>query len=65
MSNNTSDMHHVQYAGASRRHYVMNRGGGRSDKPGVFTNFFNNVRQGLEKNKEMQVLEIKTHINHC
>ena len=48
-------MHHVQCAGA--RHYVMNRGGGNtSDKPGVFKNFFNNVRQGLEKNKEMQVL---------
>lgn len=46
-------MHHVQCAGA--RHYVMNRGGGNtSDKPGVFKNFFNNVRQGLEKNKEMQ-----------
>ena len=42
---------------SSRRRYVMNRGGGsRSDKPGVIKNFFDNVRQGLEKNKEMQVL---------
>ena len=35
----------------------MNRDGGSgSDKPGVIKNFFDNVRQGLEKNKEMQVL---------
>ena len=50
-------MHHVQCAKLSKRHYVMNRDGGRrSDKPtGVFKNFFDNVREGLEKNKEMQV----------
>lgn len=47
----------MQCAGTSRRHYVMNRGGGsRSDKPGAIKNFFDNIRQGLEKNKEMQVL---------
>ena len=35
----------------------MNRGGGSKDsnKPGMFQTFFNNVRQGLEKNEEMQV----------
>jgi len=35
----------------------MNRGGGSKDsnKPGMFQTFFNNVRQGLEKNQEMQV----------
>ncbi|XP_065911814.1 mitochondrial import inner membrane translocase subunit TIM44-like [Dysidea avara] len=41
---------------AISRRYVMNRGGGSKDsnKPGMFQTFFNNVRQGLEKNEEMQ-----------
>ena len=57
VSNHFNRRHHVQCARASRRHYVMNRGeSSRSDKPGVIKNFFDNVRQGLEKNKEMQVL---------
>jgi len=35
----------------------MNRGGGSKDssKPGILQTFFNNIRQGLEKNEEMQV----------
>jgi len=49
-------MPHLQCAGVSKRHYVMNRdGGNRSHKHGVFKSFFDNMKEGLEKNKEMQV----------
>ena len=55
--NSWNSLQKVYRVQSSRRCYVMNRGdGSRSDKPGVIKNFFDNVRQGLEKNKEMQVL---------